>query len=232
MMQLEMFITVVEEHSFVKAAARVFRTQPAVSQGIRRLEDEIGNSLFARTHRRDLKLTPAGEVLYEFASRIIGLRDEALRALKENAVPSSGGICVGVGPEVGTDMFPDLIGNFQRKYPTVRVEMVCDQAGILLTGLKEREIDIVILGTEPDYQGTDNSLFIAPLFGYGLNSETVWTVQRLTGRSHYTCEFERILFAAIRKNTESANTSTTKRIRKYGRLRRFTGRNCKTALPV
>src|SRR5207245_8072708 len=82
LMQLEMFVAVVEERSFLRAAERVFRTQPAVSIGLRKLEGKIGVALLDRSHRRSGRLTPAGEILYEYAARILGLRDEALSVLK------------------------------------------------------------------------------------------------------------------------------------------------------
>jgi DNA-binding transcriptional LysR family regulator len=61
--QLEMFVAAVEERSFLRAAERVFRTQPAVSIGLRKLEGRIGAPLLDRSHRRSRRLTPAGEVL-------------------------------------------------------------------------------------------------------------------------------------------------------------------------
>lgn len=80
--QLEMFLAVAEERSVQKAAKRVYRTQPAVSIALRKLEEEIGTSLFDRT-RAGYPLTPAGEVVRSYATRLLFLRDEALEMLKE-----------------------------------------------------------------------------------------------------------------------------------------------------
>ena len=66
--QLETFLAVAEERSFSRAAQRLLRTQPAVSQVIRKLEDELGESLFERA-LRDGSLTAAGEVLRAYAER-------------------------------------------------------------------------------------------------------------------------------------------------------------------
>ncbi len=82
LMQLEMFVAVAEEQSFLRAAERVFRTQPAVSIGLRKLEGRIGVPLLDRSNRRSGRLTPAGERLYEYAQKILGLRDEALSVVK------------------------------------------------------------------------------------------------------------------------------------------------------
>ena len=62
-MQLEMFVALVEERSFQKAAERVFRTQPAVSLALRKLEQRIGTPLLDRSRPRDHRLTHAGKVL-------------------------------------------------------------------------------------------------------------------------------------------------------------------------
>jgi DNA-binding transcriptional LysR family regulator len=78
--QLEMFVAVVEERSVQRAAERVFRTQPAVSMAVRKLEEEIGSPLFARARRR-LDITPAGERLCEYARQLLRLRDEATRVV-------------------------------------------------------------------------------------------------------------------------------------------------------
>ena len=80
--QLETFLTVVAERSFSRAAIRLHRTQPAVSQVIRKLEEELGETLFERASR-DGTLTAAGEVLREYAERLLRLRNEAANALEE-----------------------------------------------------------------------------------------------------------------------------------------------------
>jgi DNA-binding transcriptional LysR family regulator len=74
LMQLEMFVALVEERSFQRAAERVFRTQPAVTIGVQKLEGSVGVPLLDRSQRKSGRLTPAGEILYECASRMLGLR--------------------------------------------------------------------------------------------------------------------------------------------------------------
>jgi DNA-binding transcriptional LysR family regulator len=81
-MQLEMFVAVVEERTMHRAAARVHRTQPAVTMAMRKLENEIGASLFARSTRHDLSLTEAGRVLHGYAAQLVAIRREALTAMR------------------------------------------------------------------------------------------------------------------------------------------------------
>jgi DNA-binding transcriptional LysR family regulator len=82
LLQLEHFLAVAEERTFTRAAERVCRTQPAVSQSIKKLEDEIGAPLFARDVH-EVSLTEAGRVLADYARRMVGLRDEAMRQMSE-----------------------------------------------------------------------------------------------------------------------------------------------------
>ena len=78
--QLETFLAVAEERSFSRAAARLHRTQPAVSQVIAKLEAELGETLLDRSSR-DGTLTDAGGVLREYAEKMLNLRADAASAL-------------------------------------------------------------------------------------------------------------------------------------------------------
>ena len=80
--QLEVFLSVAREHRFSRAAEKLHRTQSAVSQTIRKLEDELGEALFDRSSRDGI-LTDAGKVLYEYAEKLINLRSEASESLTE-----------------------------------------------------------------------------------------------------------------------------------------------------
>src|SRR5258708_28141337 len=130
-MQLEMFVAVVEERIVVRAAERLFRTQPAVSIGLRKLEGRIGVPLLDRSHRRRGRLTPAGEVLYEYASRILGLRDEALSILKEDC-SCVGNLRVGMTSGQNFEWIPQLTMRFNNQHPNVRLEILCDSPVNLL----------------------------------------------------------------------------------------------------
>src|SRR5215469_4680467 len=80
--ELETFLAVSQERSFSRAAQKLRRTQPAVSQIIRKLEAELGESLFDRSSREGL-LTDAGTVLLDYAQRLVNLRGHAESALRE-----------------------------------------------------------------------------------------------------------------------------------------------------
>src|SRR5258708_19551468 len=80
--QLEVFLTVARERRFSRAAEKLFRTQSAVSQTIRKLELEIGEPLFDRSSREGV-LTDAGRVLQEYAQKLLNLRHDAQAPLVE-----------------------------------------------------------------------------------------------------------------------------------------------------
>ena len=82
LMQLRMFLAVAEEGSVRRGAERVFRTPPAVSIAIHKLEEEVNRPLFARLPCGKRVLTPAGEVAMDYAKRLLALHDEAVDAIK------------------------------------------------------------------------------------------------------------------------------------------------------
>ena len=92
--ELRVFLTVASERSFSRAAAKLHRTQPAVSQAIRRLEDEMGERLFDRSSK-DGTLTEAGRVLREYAERLQRLSEEAQLSVRELRDLQRGRVLIG-----------------------------------------------------------------------------------------------------------------------------------------
>ena len=82
--QLTTFLEVAKLGSFSRAGQKLFRSQPAVSAQIRQLEQEYGEKLLGRVGK-SVRLTPAGEALFEYAGRLLTLRNESLRAVADQA---------------------------------------------------------------------------------------------------------------------------------------------------
>src|SRR5215471_18703348 len=97
LMQLEMFVAMVEEGNFHKAAERVFRTQPAVSMALRKLEQEVGAPLF------------------DHAKRLLNVRDETIVALEELHSLQAGRIRLGATESASLYLLPGLIMAFREK---------------------------------------------------------------------------------------------------------------------
>jgi DNA-binding transcriptional LysR family regulator len=117
--QLETFLAVAEERSFSRAAARLHRTQPAISQVIRKLEDSVGEVLFDRA-ARDGSLTAAGTLLREYALRLMALRREANSALDELKNLERGRLQLAANEYTCNYLLP-AIDAFRRAHPQVSV---------------------------------------------------------------------------------------------------------------
>lgn len=149
-MQLEMFVTVVDESSVCRAAERVGRTQPAVSIALRKLEEEIGSPLFDKANRQDIKLTDTGEMLYEYALRLLNLRSDALTAIDDLNNLRMGKLRIGANESVSLYLLPTIASCFQQNYPNVKIEMKCHNSDNLLQDLKDRKLDLALLSHLPE----------------------------------------------------------------------------------
>ncbi len=149
-MQLEMFVTVVDEASVRKAAERVHRTQPAVSIALRKLEEELGAPLFDKSNRQDTKLTQTGEMLYEFAMRLLNLRREALTSIEDLNSLRSGKLRIGANESISFYLLPNITSHFQKNFRNVKIEVRCDNSNNLLLDLKQRKLDVALLSHLPE----------------------------------------------------------------------------------
>jgi DNA-binding transcriptional LysR family regulator len=105
--------------SFARAADRVGRSTSAVSAQIKKLEEQAGAPLF-RKSGRGLALTDAGEVMLDYARRMVGLNDEA--AVATRGLDMEGWIRLGLQEDFGEALLPQLLGRFARAHPKVRIE--------------------------------------------------------------------------------------------------------------
>ena len=116
---METFLAVAEERSFSRAASRLHRTQPAVSQAVAKLEGELGEVLFERSSR-DGTLTDAGEVLREYASKLLNLRGEAEGALKELRELHTGRLNLAANEYTCLYLLP-LLHEFRKGHPRIKL---------------------------------------------------------------------------------------------------------------
>lgn len=148
--QLEMFAAVVEESSVSRAAERVCRTAPAVSIALRKLEDEIGAPLFDRSERLNYQLTAAGKLLYSYATRILGIRTEALASVREITHRQRKILRLGTHESTSLYLLPALIHALNEVHPGIKTEVVCGSSERLLAALRSRAIQLVLIGDAPD----------------------------------------------------------------------------------
>jgi len=146
--QLETFLAVAEERSFSRAALRLHRTQPAVSQVIRKLEASIGETLFDRA-ARDGSLTAAGSLLRDYALRLLALRREASSALDELKSLERGRLQLGANEYTSMYLLPAIDG-FRRKFPHISVAVNRTLASRIPDELNLRSFEIGVLTFRAD----------------------------------------------------------------------------------
>ena len=138
---LRAFAAVAEAGSFTTAGTVLGRTQSAVSQQIRRLEDLAGKRLLERTSR-SVSLTPDGEALLGHARRMLGLNDDFMRRMQ--APPISGELRLGVSEDFIPNQLPRLLTMFTRAHPDVRLELMTGLSTGLVQQLGDGRLDLVI----------------------------------------------------------------------------------------
>ncbi len=146
--QLETFLAVAEERSFSRAAQRLHRTQPAVSQVIRKLEESIGETLFDRA-ARDGSLTAAGQLLRDYALRLMALRREASSALGELKSLERGQLQLAANEYTCMYLLP-AIDAFRREFPHINVTVHRTLASRIPEGLDLHTFEIGVLSYRPD----------------------------------------------------------------------------------
>ena len=117
--QLEAFLSVARERRFSRAAEKLYRTQSAVSQTIRKLEDELGESLFDRSSREGV-LTDAGQVLYEYAEKLLNLRHDAHESLVELRELQKGKLIIAANELTALYLLP-VLSEFRRLHPMIKI---------------------------------------------------------------------------------------------------------------
>jgi DNA-binding transcriptional LysR family regulator len=120
--QLEVFTAVAEERSFSRAGNRLGRTQPAISSAIKLLEVELGEPLFDRMGK-SVRLTGAGEILTDYAKRLLRLREEATIAVGELRGLGRGTLRLGANETTCLYVLPEVLASFKQAYPQVQVDI-------------------------------------------------------------------------------------------------------------
>lgn len=156
--QLRYLLTIAEEAHFTRAAERLYVSQPALSQQLRQLEDELGTRLVDRSGRQ-ICLTPAGEILVQHARQVFQVLDDAQVALTELAGLQRGTLAVGVVQTVNAYLLPRVVARFRLLYPGVSLRIEEASADTIEQGLLNRTLHLGI-----SFVPTANGLDTEPLF--------------------------------------------------------------------
>ncbi|CAM5415781.1 DNA-binding transcriptional LysR family regulator [Aquamicrobium terrae] len=139
---LRTFVAIAETGSFTTAASAVFRTPSAVSMQIKKLEDILGRSVFARD-ARSVTLTTDGEMLLGYARRLLAINREAVSKF---VVPDIVGVVrLGSPDDYGERVLPHVLKRFAQSHPSIAVDVIIDQSVNLRRRMDDRALDLTLL---------------------------------------------------------------------------------------
>lgn len=144
--QLETFVAVAEEKSFSRAAARLHRTQPAVSQVIAKLEGELGETLLERSAGG---LTDAGEVLLEYAQKMLNLRKDAGAALVDLRSLHRGRLDLAANEYTCLYLLP-VLDAFRREHPRIKVAVQRSLASRIADEVLSHQVEMGVVSFRPE----------------------------------------------------------------------------------
>jgi DNA-binding transcriptional LysR family regulator len=140
---LRAFVLIAEGHSFTQAAARVGRTQSAVSMQVKRLEEMLGQPVLSRGKGGAVELTPHGQYLLTRARQILALNDEVLTTFRAPQI--AGTVRLGTPDDYAFAYLPPILKRFAETHPAVQVDVVCSPSEELMRRLKADEIDLTLI---------------------------------------------------------------------------------------
>ena len=145
--QLRILKAVATEKNFTKAAAILYISQPSLSKQIKILERNLDTLLINR-ERNKLSLTENGQVLLQYAERILALCEESCRALIDLKNGERGNLTVGASQTIGTYLMPRILALFAQNYPQIDLKIQVNSSRIIAKNIINREIDIAVVGGE------------------------------------------------------------------------------------
>lgn len=145
--QLEVFLAVAREGRFSRAAEKLFRTQSAVSQTIHKLEQELGEPLFDRSSREGV-LTDAGQVLQDYAEKLLNLRGDAQEALVELRELHKGKLLIAANEFTALYLLP-VLGEFRRLHPMIKITVQRSLGSHIPDDLLRHTVEMGVLSYDP-----------------------------------------------------------------------------------
>jgi DNA-binding transcriptional LysR family regulator len=154
--QLEYIITIAEEKNISRAADRLFVSQPALSQYLQKLEQDLGVSLFNRI-KNSLTLTYAGRTYVEAAKELFIIKKKTYNIIEDIIDSKKGHLVLGISLERGTAILPYVLPEFNVKYPGISIELIEESTKNLVSLTLQGNIDLSLMPyydyeTQLDYE--------------------------------------------------------------------------------
>jgi DNA-binding transcriptional LysR family regulator len=144
--RLEIFVKVAELKSFTLAAEALRLSQPTVSEHLRSLEEMAEATLVDRLGR-ELRLTPAGQILYRYAVKLLHVREEARQALADYRGELAGRLVVGASTIPGSYLLPQIMGAFRSKHPSVQITLKIANTAAVAEMVQKGEAGLGLVGS-------------------------------------------------------------------------------------
>jgi len=181
---LNYLVAVADSHHFGRAAERCFVSQPTLSGQIKKLEEELGVTLFERT-RRSVETTQLGETIVAQARRVLEQADALRQLAQSHQDPLVGPLRMGAIPTLSPYLMPLILKPLKKKYPQIKLVLTEELTDTLLMRLGKHEIDAALLATpveNPEFESM-------PLF-----NEPFWLIHP---RRHPLSEKKKIIQADL-----------------------------------
>jgi LysR family transcriptional regulator, hydrogen peroxide-inducible genes activator len=159
--ELAYFVAVAEHRHFGRAAESCHISQPTLSGQLRKLEQELGVTLFERNNRR-VAITPIGEKLLEHARRVLDEAGAVEAVARSSRDPLAGPLKLGVIPTLAPYLMPLILGPLREAYPKLTIELWEDITSSLLERLRGQQLDAALIATEVPGDLTSVALFDEP----------------------------------------------------------------------
>ncbi|BCB27507.1 LysR family transcriptional regulator [Sulfurimicrobium lacus] len=142
--RLQVFYTVAKQLSFTKAAELLFMTQPAVTFQVKQLEEHFNTRLFERSHSK-ISLTPAGDLVLDYAERILNLTSELETRMGEMTGQVSGILMLGASTTIAEYMLPRKLGDFKVRYPHVQARLTVANSETIENKVADHTLDVGLI---------------------------------------------------------------------------------------
>lgn len=152
--QLEVFVQVAKLKSFSRAAEALYLTQPTVSAHLAALEDDLGVKVVMRS-TRSVALTPAGQVLYNYAAQILGLCERAEREVRSAASEVRGALPIAASTVPSQYLLPRVLARFRVRWPRVFFQVYQGDSALVVQRLMEGSAELGIVGAPVDKPGCE-----------------------------------------------------------------------------
>lgn len=143
--QLRVFVEVVKQKSFSRAAENIFLSQPTVSAHIKVLENEVGVPLLDRSQRQPVP-TAAGKVLFQYAQQLLSLKEETLSTIQQEYQVVKGHLQLAASSVPGTYYLPGMLLFFRNQYPEVTFSVMLRDTKQVLQSIREFTFDLGFIG--------------------------------------------------------------------------------------